>query len=285
MFKKTLLSLVAAGISTLTFGQTNSLLWEISGNGLAKPSYLYGTIHLICPTDFVITEPTKNALSSAEQVYLELDLDDPQLMASMQKLMINTGGKPLKEMLKPDDYTLLNDYYKSKLGMGLDQLGMMKPFALLSMQYMTLLNCQPQSYDMTFAQMAAKDKKEVLGLETVDQQMGVFDKIPAEKQVEQLVEMVKKKDEAVKEFEQMITLYKAQDVEGLLKMMDSSQFSEFDGFEELLLVNRNAAWIPTIEQAVKAKPTFVAVGAAHLGGEKGVIKLLRGKGYTVKAVH
>lgn len=284
MLQKFALSLIITCITTLCFAQDKSLLWEISGNGLSKPSYLYGTIHLICPADFTITDPIKNAFSSTEQVYLELDMDDPQMMANMQKIMVNTSGKSLKELLKPDDYTLLNDYYKSKLGIGLEQLNRMKPLALLSMQYMTLLNCQPQSYDLTFAQMAGKEKKEVLGLESIDDQMSAFDKIPAEKQVEQLVEMVRKKDEAVKEFNQMITFYKAQDLEGLQKLMDTSQFSEIDGFEELLLVNRNAAWIPTIETAIKAKPTFIAVGAAHLAGDKGVISLLRKKGYTVKAM-
>lgn len=282
--KKVFLFIALVCLATVGSSQDKSLLWEISGNGLSKPSYLYGTIHLICPTDFAITDPIKNAFANTEQVYLELDMDDPQMMTKMQKVLVNTSGKSLKELLKPDDYTLLNDYYKSNIGVGLEQLGMMKPLALMSMQYMTLLNCQPQSYDMTFSQMATKAQKEVLGLETIEEQMSVFDKIPAEKQVEQLVEMVRKKDEALKEFQQMVALYKAQDVEGLLKIMDSSQFSDYKGFEDLLLQNRNKAWIPTLEQAIKTKPTFIAVGAAHLGGKSGVIKLLQQKGYTMKAV-
>ncbi|ADB42272.1 TraB/GumN family protein [Spirosoma linguale] len=285
MFKKLFVTLALAGMTTLGFGQNKSMLWEISGKGLTKPSYLFGTIHLICPTDFTITEPTKKALSGTEQVYLELDMDDPQMMPKMQKGMMNTGGKSYKEWLKPEDYTLLSDYYKSKMGAGLDQLGMLKPLALMSMNYMTLLNCQPESYDMTFAKMASEQKKEVLGLETVESQFAIFDKIPVEKQATELVDMVRNQDKARTEFNQLITLYKAQDLDGLLKLMRQSEFSDMAGYEDALLNDRNANWIPTIEQAVKLKPTFIAVGAGHLGGDKGVIELLRKKGYTVKAVN
>jgi len=102
--------------------------------------------------------------------------------------------------------------------------------------------------------------------------------------IQQLVEMVRKQDEATKEFQQLVTLYKAQDIEHLVENMDKSQFGDIKGFEELLLTNRNANWIPIIEQAVNNKPTFIAVGAAHLGGAKGVISLLRKKGYSVTAV-
>ncbi|SOD91656.1 TraB/GumN family protein [Spirosoma fluviale] len=285
MLKKLFLTFTLTGLTTFGFGQNKSMLWEISGKDLAKPSYLFGTIHLICPTDFAITEPIRKALSSTEQVYLELDMDDPQMMPKMQKGMMNTGGKSYKEWLKPDDYNLLNDYYKSKMGAGLAQLGMLKPLALMSMNYMTLLNCQPESYDMTFAKMASEQKKEVLGLETVESQFDVFDKIPVEKQAAELVEMVRNQEKARTEFNQLITLYKAQDLDGLLKLMRQSEFSDMAGYEDVLLNDRNANWIPTIEQAVKQKPTFIAVGAGHLGGDKGVIQLLRKKGYTIKAVN
>ncbi|OIN58113.1 TraB/GumN family protein [Arsenicibacter rosenii] len=284
MLKKTIASLLLICLALSGFAQDKSLLWKISGNGLTKPSYLFGTIHLICPTDFSLSDSTKNAMAQTGQVYLEIDMDDPALMTTMQKSMMNTSGKPLKDLLSADDYKLLDDYYTANLHMGLSQLSMMKPFALMSLQYMALLNCQPQSYEMTFTQMAGTQKKEVLGLETIDDQMSIFDKMPAEKMAQQLVDMVKKKDEATNEFRQLITLYKAQDLEGLRKLMDASQFSEFEGFEEVLLDQRNIKWIPVIEKAAKEKPTFFAVGAGHLAGEKGVIRLLRQKGYTVQPV-
>lgn len=263
--------------------QEKSLLWQISGNGLAKPSYLYGTIHLICPNDYFMTDSTKAAFAKTEQVYLELDMDDPSIMSKMMRTAMFSDGKKLKDYLKPEDATLLNDHFKQKNGIGIDQINGMKPFTVMSMLYMTLLSCQPQSYELTFTQMATNAKKEMLGLETVEFQMGVFDQIPYDKQAGLLADMIRKKEESSKEFGKMVALYKAQDVEGLLKVMDESDW-DFNGYEDLLLANRNAAWIPIMEKAMQAKSTFFAVGAGHLGGEKGVLSLLKKQGYTVKAV-
>lgn len=281
--KKILVFCLTIILSIGSYAQEKSLLWQISGNGLSKPSYLFGTIHLICPTDYFMSDATKAAFEKTEQVYLELDMDDPSLMTKMMQTSMFTDGKKLKDYLKTEDYTLLNDYFKQKMGMGLDQINGMKPFTVMSMLYMTLLSCQPQSYELVFTQMATNAKKEMLGLETVEFQMGVFDQIPYEKQAGMLADMVRKKEESIKEFSEMVALYKQQDIEQLLKLMDESEW-DFNGYEDLLLANRNTTWIPVMQKAMQTKPTFFAVGAGHLGGEKGVLSLLKKQGYVVKAV-
>jgi uncharacterized protein YbaP (TraB family) len=267
-------------------GQDKALLYEVTGPGLSQPSYLYGTFHLICPTDLQITEAMKKAMGRTQQVYLELDMDDPAMMGSMQKAMLMPNGKTVKDLLNPDDYAVLDTYLKQKMSMGLAQLGMLKPIGLLSMMYMTMLPCQPASYDMTFAQMAATDKKEVRGLESLDDELAALDKIPLEEQLKGLVDMAKNPDEAKKEFTNMIELYKSHDLNKLMNTMKTSQFSggDYTQFEESLLADRNTKWIPVIEKAAKDKPTFFAFGAGHLGNEKGIINLLRQGGYTVKAL-
>lgn len=283
-----LTSLLLVGLSPTTQAQNkeNALLYEVTGPGLTKPSYLYGTFHLICPADLQITDAIKKAIGNAQQIYLELDMDDPAMMGSMQKAMLMTDGKTVKDLLKPDDYTVLDNYLKQKMNMGLSQLGMLKPIGLMSMMYMTMLPCQPASYDLTFAQMAATDKKEVLGLESLEAELGAMDKIPMADQLKGLVDMARHPDEAKKEFTELITMYKAHDINKLMSTMKSSQFSggDFTQYEESLLSERNANWIPVIEKAAKTKPTFFAFGAGHLGSAKGVISLLRKKGYTVKPV-
>ena len=273
-------------VTTHAQKQDNALLYEVTGPGLSQPSYLYGTFHLICPTDLVISDAMKKAMDDTRQVYLELDMDDPAMMGSMQKAMLMSNGKTVKDLLTPDDYTVLDTYLKQKMNMGLAQVGMLKPIGLMSLMYMTMLPCQPASYDLTFAQMAAKDKKEVLGLETLEAELAAFDKIPMEEQLKGLVDMAKKPDEAKQEFTKMVAVYKSHDLAKLMNTMKTSEFSggDFSQFEESLLGERNANWIPVIEKAAKEKPTFFAFGAGHLGNEKGVINLLRKKGYTVKAV-
>ncbi|WP_317171796.1 TraB/GumN family protein [Spirosoma validum] len=276
--------LLLAGTLLNTQAQDNALLYEVTGPGLSKPSYLYGTFHLVCPADLTITDAIKKSIGESQQVYLELDMDDPNMMMDMQKAMMMPAGKTIKDLLKPEDYTVLDNYLNQKMHMGLAQMGMLKPIALLSMMYMTVLPCQPASYDLTFAQMAASEKKEVLGLENLSTQLNAIDKIPMQEQLKGLVDMAKKPEEAKKEFTDFITLYKSHDLAKLMNAMKTSEFSggDFSQYEESLLNERNASWIPVIEKAAKEKSTFFAFGAGHLGNDKGVISLLRKKGYTVK---
>lgn len=276
--------LLTSALTSPVLAQDKALLYEVSGPGLTKPSYLYGTFHLICPNDLQITDEIKKAVGEAQQVYLELDMDDPAMMGNMQKAVMMSGGKSVKELLSADDYTVLDNYLKQKMGMGLAQVGMFKPIGIMSMMYMTMLPCQPASYDMTFAQMAATDKKEVFGLESVEAEMAALDKIPLTEQLKGLVDLAKNPDEAKKEFTELIDIYKAHDLDKLMGSMKTSKFSggDFSQFEESLLSERNSNWIPVIEKAAKEKPTFFAFGAGHLGNENGVVNLLRKKGYTVK---
>ena len=264
--------------------QDNALLYAVTGNGLAAPSYLYGTFHLVCPTDLVISDATKKAVTDAQQLYLEIDMDDPTLQTRMMSGMLFTNGKTIKDYLSGDDYAAVDTYLQKTAGMGLAQLGMVKPLGLYSFMTMGALGCQPASYDMTLMQLATKDKKEVLGLERLEDQMAVFDKIPTEKQAAMLVEMARKPDEAKQELAKLLAAYKAQDLTGMMKQMKEGKYDGLDGFEGDLLDKRNQNWIPVIEKAAKEKPTLFAFGAGHLPGSNGVIALLRKQGYTVKPI-
>ena len=113
--------------------------------------------------------------------------------------------------------------------------------------------------------------------------MGLFDKTPCEKQARMLSDMVTKRAEVQQEFTELLNLYQAQDVEGLLKMSLDSKFGMKE-YETQLLTDRNKRWIPLMAQQAACKPTFFAVGAAHLGGPSGVLALLRQQGYQVKTV-
>lgn len=290
MKKQLLAGLLLAGTFLNTVqAQDNALLYQVSGNGLKQPSYLYGTFHLVCPTDLAITDAIKKAMTESQQVYLELDLDDPALMVGMMKAMMLPDGESVKDYLSADDYAVLETYFKEKLKMNLTPMARMKPIGLMSMMYSGLLKCQPASYDMTFAQMAGKDKKEVLGLESLDAQLAALDSTPMEEQLKGLVDMARNPDEASQEFDKLLAAYKAHDLAKLFQQMKTSQFSgsdpaQFDKTMENLLNKRNANWIPVIEKAASQKPTFFAFGAGHLISDKGVVNLLRKQGYVVKAV-
>jgi len=285
MIRKLLFLILATAALAPAYGQDKSLLYEVSGKGLPQPSYLYGTFHLVCPADLQVTEATRKALAQAQRLYLELDLDDPTLLASMMKAVAMPAGKNAKDILSADDYAVLDSYLKKTLGVGLAQFGALKPVALQSMLVSVMLNCEPASYDMKFAEMAGQQGKEILGLETLEEQMAALDKLPIEKQFKELADMARKPEDARKEFAGLLAAYKAQDLSQLTKLMRESQFEDdSEKFDEEILNKRNANWIPTIEKAAREKSTFFAFGAGHLIGPKGVISLLREKGYNVKVL-
>jgi hypothetical protein len=259
-----------------------SLLWEISGNGLKENSYLFGTIHMICPSDFLMDDRIKKAFGDADELIMELDMDDPEMMQKMQQSSVNPGMKNIKSIFSESEIAALNDFLTSKYGAGMDQLGILKPFVLMSMITMKMLPCeQIENYELFFTNLATAQNKNVGGLETVEFQMALFDEIPEEVQTKEIVKMVTTQD-SLDEFEQMVKAYTAEDINQLYKVITENEM--MGNFNEIMLDNRNRNWIPLMEKSMKENQVFFAVGSGHLGGENGVINLLRNQGYQVKAI-
>jgi uncharacterized protein YbaP (TraB family) len=285
---KTLLFFACLFLATVTASaqdipKEKSLLWEISGKNLKQPSYLFGTIHLICPADFSLSDSLKNAVARTSQLALEIDMDDPGLMGTMTKNMFMAGGRTLKEILSEQQYVQLSRFYKDSLGMDIAAFGRAKPFMMMGPMFSKILGCEPQSYEMSLMGLAAKQKSEIVGLETIEEQMAVFDTIPYDRQAEMLIKIIDKLPETKSEFRDLVLLYKKQDLQSLYDLTLKSEFG-LDGQDEVMLFKRNQNWIRRIDKMVQEQSTFIAVGAAHLGGERGVIALLRKDGYKVRAV-
>lgn len=261
-----------------------SLLWKISGNDLEAPSYLYGTFHLLCPDDLVFSDETKKAVQQSEQLILELDFDDPEMMASMQKGIVFTDGTTAKDYLSEEDYKLVADFFSSKLGMPFEALGAIKPFYLSAMTMLFFLDCQPGSPEQEFAKLAEEQGIEVIGLETVGEQLSFIDDIPLEDAAMMLVEGIEEQEEGVEMTAEMVSTYLAGDLEGIQEIMDKYMEDEYADFNESFLTARNQVWVPKIKDMIAENSSFVAVGAGHLTGKTGLIKLLRKEGYTVEAV-
>ncbi len=260
-----------------------SLLWKISGNNI-KTSYLFGTMHATC--DASLNEKVREAIDNTQQLYLELDMDDPSMQLEMMKGLSMAGGKKMSDLASKEDYAMVEAFLKKELGMSLQTMNTFKPFFISSLMITKFLDCPMQSLEQELMKAATANNKEVKGLETVKEQMDVFDAIPYQEQMNALIETAKTNMVDDKnEFKKLYALYQKQDLNGMLDMMKESKNEMMSGFETELLTNRNANWIPRIVEITTAKPTFFGVGAAHLGGEKGVIALLRKQGYKVEAVH
>ncbi len=268
-----------------SYGQTTekALLWEISGKGLKQPSYLYGTIHITCDNGQGLNDEVKTAMENTEQLVLELDMDDPAMMQKMQKLSLNEGMQNFSANMAEEDKAIVNAFYKERFGAGLTQLGMMKPFVLMSMLYPTYLDCEKQTaVEMMLMQAAKSQEKEVFGLETVEEQMQVMDNIPMEEQITMLVNSIKEFEQNKADFKELTDTYADQDIVSLYESFQ--KYPEYAKYEDEFLGDRNKNWIDDIEEIITKKPSFIGVGAAHLASKNGVINLLREAGYTLKPI-
>ncbi|TCO07687.1 TraB/GumN family protein [Natronoflexus pectinivorans] len=269
---------------TTTADDNTSLLYRVSGNGLEQPSWIYGTIHMICAEDFFISDAVSEALKSSQKMVMELDMSDPQMMQKMQGLAMHPEMKNISDFMKPEDAEAFNNYLTSRFGAGLEHIGMMKPFVIASMLVMTQINCdRVESYENYFLTYAIQNGINIKGLETIEFQAGLFDNIPYELQVKELVAMINDPEKGLAEFEQLVHCYKNQDINCLYEAIKESD-SYIRDFEEILLTERNKNWVPLLEKIMTEHQSFIAVGAGHLPGAKGLLYLLKEAGYTIEAI-
>lgn len=261
----------------------NALLWKISGKGLTQPSYLYGTLHAVCREDMRFTEGMLVGLDNAQQLALEIDITDPALTAKMQKAMLMKGNTRLPDLLPPADYELLAQYFQDSLSLNLAGFSQLQPVFLSSFIYNKLLGCFAQSFEAQLSQMAIQQEIPIAGLETIEEQMKVFEVISYRDQAEMLLQSIVEYDELQEAYWNMVVSYKNQDLSSLYHVIMDIRIGMKD-YEKVMLTNRNLRWIPRMEQMAKSKPTFFAVGAAHLPGKEGLISLLRKSGYQVEPV-
>ena len=272
-----------------------SLLWEITGNGLEAPSYVYGTIHMIGKKDFFFTDPTKAAMDAADQFAFEIDLEQMNDIGAMMPLMMKAfmrGDTTLKDLLSDEEYKIVSDHFQ-KIGLPLMFVERIKPMFLSAMTGGEMMSPPGAdsgssgmvSYEFEIMEVAKKGKKPISGLETAEFQMSMFDSIPYKMQAQMLMEAIQSESDPSgnSQMDEMVQMYKEQDIEAMVSMMDDE--GGICGFEDLLLVNRNKKWIPIMEDMMKEKVTFFAVGAGHLGGQYGVIRLLKEAGYSLKPLY
>ena len=269
-----------------------SLVWKISGNGLKKPSYLYGTIHLIPKNDFELPAGARTALDNVRRVTFEIDMKEMTNFKTQIGLMTKAfmaGGKTLKDLLPEEDYAFVKEKMNEK-GLPGGFFERMKPM-FLSTMFSTddgsgaTGTSKMTSVEMELYRMSRYRKLESAGLETAAYQMGIFDSIPYEAQAKMLVETLRSADggkDGNDELSQMLELYRNQDIAAMQTLIGDAQFG-MEGYEDILLINRNRNWIPIMGRFMRESPTLFAVGAGHLGGESGVVALLRKEGYRVDA--
>jgi uncharacterized protein len=259
-----------------------SLMWEVTGNGLTQPSYIFGTIHINCKNRLQFSATRQKRFAKAQQLYLELDFDDPGLQNEISKNTQMPPGKNLRQLLTPQEYKQAQTYFADRLKLPLDFFSTTKPFILTALATPSGLKCPVSSWEESLTSMAKQKKIEVLGLETVQEQFAVFNKISLKEEAAMLMEVVNNPEKSKAEFQELLAAYNREDLTTIEKISNADPKAQ--KITVALLDDRNRKWIPLIVRAAKMKPTFFGFGAAHLVGKQGVIALLRKAGYIVKPV-
>lgn len=284
--KKHLLSLLfLLGIGLNVKAQTDGILWKISGNGLTKPSYLFGTIHYHCKAASFNKPALVNAIKASSQVALEINLSDIKVLMAMYAKSMQPSGASLRALFSPSDYRVIDTTCRLYLDDSLANLDTKSPMDLLTTLYMSpgFTGCKGLPIDFLVVEMAKKTGKPIMGLETFAFQDSLLKSIPMPTQAEWLLEFCKENEKTKKDYKALQSAYDSQSCSELYRItLETSP--EFAYLKEALLDNRNVKWANFLLEHMKTESYFVAVGAGHLSGEKGLIKLLTQAGYTLTPI-
>jgi len=258
----------------------NSLLWEVSGNGLSKPSYITGTFHILCSKDFEIKPKVLKALEKSDNFVMEINYTDPAEIKSLQKMY--QTDKKISEQLSPNEAkelnTILADY-----GTDLKSIDSSSPqalYALLSTKAIPCPQTEIKLYEIELLQKAIKDKKTIKGLEKVEDQLKSINEAY---NLRSTITQLKMGKEYEILFKQMIEAFKNENIHLLYSLFKDERFMNTQQ-EKAMLTNRNQNWVKAMPEIMKNQSSLFAVGGSHLMGENGIIPLLQSKGYTVKPV-
>ena len=263
----------------------NTLLWEITGNGLSQSSYLFGTMHILCAEDARLSDNLKRIIKDADQIYFEIDMDNMMEMLGALKYLKMNDNKKLSDLLTSEEYQRVKKYFAAnKSPMPFALMESFKPFFISSLISEQKMACEvKEGMEQAIIRESKQYNKEIKGLESVAFQASVFDSIPYEQQAKELVKSIDSLDKNSALAQELLAVYKSQDLKKI-EELTSREEGGISAFMDLLLYNRNTDWAQKMNGIMQSKNVLFAVGAAHLPGEKGVINLLRKRGFTLKPV-
>lgn len=304
---KRLLTLVAVLIATIGSSQAQ-IFYKVSGNGLQKPSYILGTLHL-APNDYVEKiEGVNQAMESVEQCCWEVALSEmmdkiAEIQELPQKMNFLPEGMSLRDLLTEEQAWQVDRLIKKVVGeeeddeatiplFGMDNLSPIGLFNSVQILYITnnIPDYTPnQSMDVQLMLKAQAKGLEIIGLESVEDQLKIMDfsQMPYEEQVTELMMLVENWEAFTTETNALVDAYYAHDIAGLTRIIEGIENSRVMSgpvdYNEIF-VNRNLRWMEKIPQIMSEKSTFFIMGAGHLVAESGVLNQLRKLGYTVEAM-
>lgn len=280
--------LAAGAIPQATAGETatpRGILYEIRPPTGVAPSFLFGTIHSEDKRVLDLPAPVRSAFEASSNVALEVVPDASAIIKAMVT-MAYTDGRRLRDVL-PEDLYRETATALGTLGMTEDAFKDLKPWAVV-----TLLGSPPSEtgefLDMLIYRRAVEDGKRIAGLETMAEQLAVFDELSETDQIALLRETLASRERLPLIFDALIAAYLERDVAGL-QTLSEAYLAESEPalaaiFQEVVIDSRNRRMVERMAPLLAEGSWFIAIGALHLPGDQGIVELLRRRGHEVTIV-
>ncbi|MEO1295113.1 MAG: TraB/GumN family protein [Cyanobacteria bacterium J06636_16] len=274
----------------LAKGQEDAaFLWAIESPN--NTVYLLGSVHVLREADYPLPQPMQTAFEEAENVVFEVDIAELESPSSIQTVlqaaMPDSDEEVLNTALTPETYALATEAASS---VGLPMVGFdnFEPWffsiSLVSLKLAQLGFEADHGVDNYLYNQASSTGRDVLALETIEEQIGFLDGLSPQVQVDFVEQTVLELDILESSFNVMLNAWKSGDVDSF-EQVTLEGFTDYPEVYETFLAQRNRNWLPDIESFINQPEDYlVVVGAAHLVGEDSVINLLQARGYTVQQV-
>ena len=294
MSGRTWLSLVRA-VATLAATVPGAVtadpaVWRMTNDNGAEVTLL-GSMHVLRASDYPLPASVDGLIDRSEQIVMELDMDDVDA-AAQQRVILETAllpqGTVLANVVDARVYTQVQQS-AAQLGLDLKLLERFEPWFLA----ITLLDQGLRQWgfqaerglEQYVVGRAQRAGTEIVGLETLEFQIGIFDSLPPQSQQAMLEQTLSELDEAETALRAMVEAWRDGELESLsAELLDD--FEDFPGLYDTLVLTRNRSWVPALERMLAdGQRHLVVVGALHLVGDDSVIELLRARGHAVERLH
>jgi hypothetical protein len=284
--KKVIPSLILALFAVAAFAQDHSLLWEITGNGLSKKSYLFGSLKFMGEKQYYVPMAVSRKLDEVTHFAAEHMMTHHERHELNKELHLPKGDK-LSSHMSADDYARLKKLFHDELNVpesSFDaRFGHLIPL-VVSIDMTRLAQKEPFRYpDIELLNDARKRKKKIQELESADREAEALRNYPIDDQVQALLHSVDNFEEQREEFIKMEEAYHAGDLMSVFKYTLHPTENN-PRFLEEFYYKRNLEWVPRIEAIIHQNAALISVGVSHLEGDQGLLALLREKGYVLTPV-
>ncbi len=263
--------------------QETSILWEISGQGITKPSYLFGTLKFIGENEYFLPKEATGKIKASELFVIE-DQVDHHAQHELNKALHFPKGETLANHLSAGDYQKVVDFFGQEFKITKSQFeskyARLKPLAISISMTRLALGEKVKFYDIELLRFAKKNKLKTFSLESVQREAEAINTFSIEDQSVALMHSVENFEKQKEEFKKLMADYPQGNLQEIFEytlhpLENNTQF--IDEF----YYRRNEEWLIKIEKMVKENVAFISVGVAHLEGDRGLLNLLKSKGYIL----